>query len=80
MAQDSATLCFAGRVHGTYIFEDESKRRQRNAFDGKNKLYEESIPLKTVVGGIEQFVLPLVRGVARNGSWTRAWNRGGPWH
>jgi hypothetical protein len=33
-----------------------------SAFNGKNKLYIESAPLKTVMGDIEHFVMPLVRG------------------
>jgi hypothetical protein len=59
--------------------EDESKQRQWTAFNGKNKLYIEAIPLKTVVGSIEQFILPLVRGVATEGHWTRSWQAGGAW-
>ena len=61
------------------FFEDESKRRQWNAFKGKNRLYIESVPLKTVVGEIEQFVMPLIRGMATDGKWARSWTPGGPW-
>jgi len=61
------------------FFENESKQRQWTAFNGKNKLYIESVPLKTVVGDIEQFVMPLVRGVAMESQWNRSWQAGGPW-
>ena len=61
------------------FFEDESKQRQWTAFNGKNKLYIESVPLKTVVDSIEQFIMPLVRGVATEGRWSRSWQAGGPW-
>jgi hypothetical protein len=61
------------------FFEDESKQRQWTAFIGKNKLYIESVPLKTVVGSIEQFIMPLVRGVTTEGHWSRSWRAGGPW-
>lgn len=61
------------------FFQDESKRRQWNGFNKKNRLYIEPVPLRTVVAEIEQFVMPLVRGRATDGSWTRVWNPGGPW-
>ncbi len=61
------------------FFEDESKQRQWTAFNGKNKLYIESVPLKTVVGSIERFIMPLVRGVALGGHWSHSWQAGGPW-
>ncbi len=61
------------------FFEDESKQRQWTAFIGKNKLYIEPIPLKAVVDDIEQFVMPLVLGVATGGKWSRSWRAGGPW-
>lgn len=61
------------------FFENESKQRQWISFYGKNKLYIESIPFKSVVGHIEQFVMPLVRGVAVEGHWNRSWRAGGPW-
>ena len=61
------------------FFEAESKQRQWTAFNGKNKLYIESVPLKTVVGSIEQFIMPLVRGVTTEGHWRRSWRVGGPW-
>ena len=61
------------------FFEDESKQRQWTAFNGKNKLYIESVPLQTVVGTIEQFIMPLVRGVTTEGHWSRSWRVGGSW-
>ena len=61
------------------FFDDESKQRQWTAFNAKNKLYIESVPLKTIVGSIEQFIMPLVRGVATEGHWSRTWQAGGPW-
>ncbi len=61
------------------FFEDKSKQLQWTAFNGKNKLYIEPVPLKTVVGDIEQFLMPLVLGVAVDGWWCRSWKPGGPW-
>jgi len=61
------------------FFEDESKQRQWTAFNRKNKLYIESVPLQTVVSDIEQFVMPIVHGVAMEGRWSRSWRAGGPW-
>jgi hypothetical protein len=61
------------------FFDDESKKRPWTAFNAKNKLNIESIPLKTIVGSIEQFIMPLVRGVAAEGHWSRTWHAGGPW-
>jgi hypothetical protein len=61
------------------FFDDESKQIQWTAFKAKNKLFIESVPLKTVVGDIEQFVMLLVRGVAAEGHSNRSWRAGGPW-
>ena len=61
------------------FFEDKSKQLQWTAFNGKNKLYIEAVPLKTVVGDIEQFLMPLVLGVTTQGHWRRSWQAGGPW-
>jgi hypothetical protein len=61
------------------FFEDKSKQLQWTAFNGKNKLYIEPVPLKTVVGDIEQFLMPLVLGVTTQGHWRRSWQAGGPW-
>ncbi|MGD0649257.1 MAG: nucleotidyl transferase AbiEii/AbiGii toxin family protein [Acidobacteriaceae bacterium] len=61
------------------FFEDESKQRQWTAFNRKNKLYIESVPLQTVVSDIEQFVMPIVHGVAMEVRWSRSWRAGGPW-
>ena len=61
------------------FFEDESKQRQWTAFNGKNKLYIEPVSLKTVVGDIEQFIMPLVLGITAEGHWSRSWQAGGPW-
>jgi hypothetical protein len=61
------------------FFEDESKQRQWAAFNAKNKLYIEAVPLKTVVGDIEQFLMPLVFGVTTQGHWRYNWQAGGPW-
>lgn len=58
---------------------DESKQRQWTAFNGKNKLYIEIVPLKTVIDSIEQFVMPLLLGLATDGRWNRSWQAGGPW-
>lgn len=61
------------------FFEDESKQRQWTAFNGKNQLYIEAVPLKTVVGDIEQFIMPLVLGMTAEGHWSLSWQAGGPW-
>lgn len=61
------------------FFEDESKQRQWTAFNAKNKLYIKSVPLKTVIGSIEQFIMPMLLGVAAEGGWNRSWPGGGPW-
>lgn len=61
------------------FFEDESKQRQWNSFNTKSSLFIESVPLKTVVGEIEQSAMPLVRGVMTEGHWSRWWQPGGPW-
>jgi hypothetical protein len=61
------------------FFEDESKQRQWTSFNVKNRLYIESVPLKTVVGDIEKFVMPLVRGITTEGHWSQSWQAGGPW-
>jgi hypothetical protein len=61
------------------FFEDKSKQLQWTAFNGKNKLYIEAVPLKTVVGDIQQFLMPLVVGVTTEGHWSRLWQAGGPW-
>jgi hypothetical protein len=61
------------------FFDHESTQRQWAAFNRKNRLYIEAIPLKTVVGQTEEFVMPLVLGVTTDGQWKRAWVAGGPW-
>jgi hypothetical protein len=64
------------------LSESSSKPYGKNGLarrDTKNKLYIESVPLKTVVSDIEEFVMPLVRGVAMEGHWNRSWRAGGPW-
>jgi hypothetical protein len=61
------------------FFDDEVKQRQWSAFNRKNKLYTESVPLEIVVARIEQFVMPIVRGVKAKGDWNRSWRTGGPW-
>ncbi len=61
------------------FFENETKQRQWTAFNGKNKLYIEALPLKTVMGDIEQFIMPLIRGTDGEGQWSRSWQPGGPW-
>lgn len=61
------------------FFEDESKQRQWTAFNRKNKLYIAAVPLKAVIGDIEQFIMPLVLGVKAEGRWSRSWQPGGPW-
>jgi hypothetical protein len=59
--------------------EDESKQRQWTSFNSKNRLYIEFVPLKTFVSDIEQFIMPLVRGVTTEGHWSQPWQAGRPW-
>ena len=61
------------------FFENKAKQLQWTAFSGKNKLYMEAVPLKTVVGDIERFLMPLLFGVTTQGHWSRNWQAGGPW-
>jgi hypothetical protein len=61
------------------FFNDESKQRQWNAFNHKNKPYIEPIPLKTVVSDIGKFVMPMLYGMAMEGHWSRSWRKRGPW-
>jgi hypothetical protein len=61
------------------FYEDESKQSQWAAFNTKNRLYIEAVPLKLVVGNIERFLMPLVIGIATKEHWKRSWPVGGPW-
>ena len=78
--QRKTRLPFAPPIAFTSEFvKDESKQRQWTAFNRKNKLYIETVPLKTVIASIEQFVMPLSLGLAAEGRWNRSWQVGGPW-
>jgi hypothetical protein len=61
------------------FFDDESKRSQWDAFYAKNRLYIESIPLKTAIAEIERFLMPLLIGIKSGGHWNLSWPAGGPW-
>jgi hypothetical protein len=67
------------RAFTSEFFEDESKQRQWRAFNTKNQLYIEAVPLKRVVSDIERFLMPLVIGVTKKEHWNRSWPAGGPW-
>jgi hypothetical protein len=67
------------RAFTSEFFEDESKQRQWGAFNIKNRLYIEAVPLKRVVNDIERFIMPLLTGVTTQEIWKRSWPAGGPW-
>jgi hypothetical protein len=73
------TIAAPPRAFTSEFFEDESKQRQWDAFNTKNRLYVEVVPFKRVVGDIERFLMPLVLGVANKEIWNRSWSAGGPW-
>ena len=73
------TISAPPRAFTSEFSEDESKQRQWVAFNTKNRLYIEAVPLKRVVGDIERFLMPLVIGVANKEHWNRSWPAGGPW-
>jgi hypothetical protein len=62
------------------FFNDESKRRQWDSFNLKNRLYIEPVPLKIAIGDIERFLMPLLIAVKSDGHWDYSWPVGGPWH
>ena len=61
------------------FFDDESKKRQWAAFNTKNRLYIEAVPLQRVVSDIERFLMPLVSGEMAEGEEKQSWLPGGPW-
>jgi hypothetical protein len=67
------------RAFTAEFFEDESKQRQWAAFNTKNRLYIEAVPLTRVVGDIERFLMPLLIGLTTEGHWKMLWPAGGPW-
>ena len=67
------------RAFTSEFFEDESKQRQWGAFNTKNQLYIEAVPLKRVVSDIERFLMPVAIGVAKMEHWNKSWPAGGPW-
>ena len=73
------TIAAPPRAFTAEFFEDESKQRQWAAFNNKNRLYIEAVPLKRVVGDIEQFLMPLLPGITAKEHWKRSWPAGGPW-
>ena len=73
------TIAAPPRAFKAEFFEDESKQRQWAAFNTKNRLYIEAVPLKRVVGDIERFLLPLLTGLTTDGNWKRSWPAEGPW-
>jgi hypothetical protein len=73
------TLAAPPRACTAEFFEDESKQRQWSAFNTKNRLYIEAIPLQHVVGDIERFLMPLLAGITAEGHRKQFWPPGGPW-
>jgi hypothetical protein len=73
------TIAAAPRAFTSEFFEDESKQRQWAAFNTKNRLYIEAVPLERVVGDIQRFLMPLLAGVTTKKHWKRPWPAGGPW-
>jgi hypothetical protein len=67
------------RAFTAEFYEDESKQRQWGAFNTKNRLYIEAVPLKRVMADIERFLMPLLTGLTIAGQWKRSWPAGGPW-
>jgi hypothetical protein len=67
------------RAFTAEFYEDESKQRQWSAFNTKNRLYIEAVPLKLVVGDIERFLMPLLGGLTTEGYRKKSWPTGGPW-
>ncbi|RXH55895.1 nucleotidyl transferase AbiEii/AbiGii toxin family protein [Granulicella sibirica] len=61
------------------FFEDKSKQLQWNAFNERNRLYVEAVPLKTVLSHIERFLMPLVLAMTTEGHWSKSWQARGPW-
>jgi hypothetical protein len=61
------------------FFDDESKQRQWVAFNTKNRLYIEAVPLQRVVNDIERFLMPLVTELTTEGHRKMLWPAGGPW-
>jgi hypothetical protein len=62
------------------FFNDESKQRQWDSFNLKNRLYIEPVPPKIAIGNIERFLMPLLIGVKSDGHWDYSWPVGGPRH
>jgi hypothetical protein len=73
------TIAAPPRAFTAEFFEDESKQRQWAAFNSKNRLYIEAVPLKRVMADIERFLMPLLTGLTIVGHWKRSWPAGGPW-
>jgi hypothetical protein len=67
------------RAFTAEFFEDESKQRQWAAFNTKNRLYVEAVPLNRVVTDIERFLMPLLIGLTTEGYRNMSWPPGGPW-
>jgi len=73
------TIAAPPRAFTAEFVEDESKQRQWGAFNRKNRLYIEAVPLKRVVVDIERFLMPLLTGLTTAGDWNSSWPAGGPW-
>ena len=73
------TIAAPPRTFTAEFYEDESKQRQWGAFNTKNRLYIEAVPLKRVMADIERFLMPLLTGLTIAGHLKRSWPAGGPW-
>jgi len=73
------TIAESPRAFTAEFYEDESKQRQWAAFNTKNRLYIEAVPLKRVVTDIERFLMPLLTRLITEGQRKRSWPAGGPW-
>jgi hypothetical protein len=73
------TIAAAPRAFTSEFFEDESKQRQWAAFNTKNRLYIQAVPLPRVVSDIERFIMPLLTGLTTEGYRKMSWPTGGPW-
>ena len=73
------TIAAPPRAFTAEFYEDESKQSQWAAFNTKNRLYIEAVPLRRVVGDIERFLMPLLAGLTTEGYRKRSWRAGGPW-
>lgn len=66
-------------VFTSEFFDNEDKKKQWAAFCNKNRTYIAEISLEAVCRELEQFLMPVVEAVNKNGGFPRKWSPGGPW-